>query len=142
MNAYEPDHLAYADMLANYAPRIAMSLTCEEASLRAAEFLGAVDGLINTTAKEAVQSEVDYLWNVFPSRAKTIENYRNLIQVLLAQAVDSQWYCGYPVYSSDQAVEDDETLVSFRRGADDFEVNFIYVRYYDCLLYTSDAADE
>ncbi len=111
-----------------------MSRTREEAKEQAAEFLSVANGLIDAAAKRAVHDEADYLWNVFPSRARTTEKYKELMQVLLAQAVDTQWYFDYPRYGSDQDVREDETLFSFRRGTADFEVHFVYVRYYEHVL--------
>jgi len=131
MNAVKSKHLAYSEVLSLFTPRILMSRSQEETSTHTTDFLIATNGLIDEHAKLVFQEEVEYLWQTFPRKAKTLDNYRKLVQVLLAQAVDFQWFSEYPRYRSDQDVEGDESLCSFRKGATDFEVKFTYVQYYE-----------
>ena len=133
MNADQSDHLAYAEVLALFRPKILMSQSEKEVSAHVADFLSAADGLIDEVARQVIRDEVDYLWTTFPQKVKTTESYRELVQVLLAQAVDFEWYSEYPKYHSDQDVNSDQSLCSFRRGAEDFEVKFTFVQYYDQL---------
>ena len=126
--------LAYAEILSLYLPRIANSRTRKEVLTHAADALNAADGLVDPSTKRAFYDEAEYLYAVFPERARTFRNYQMLAKVLLAQAVDFQWYAGYPRYFSDQQVANDETLYSFRKQDTDFELRFIYVQYHEHVL--------
>jgi hypothetical protein len=125
---------AYAEILSRYLPRIANSRTREEVLAHSADALNAADGLIEPSTKRSFYEEAEYLYIVFPRNARTIENYQMLAKVLLAQAVDIQWYAGYPRYYSDQQVAGDGTLYSFRKREADFEARFIYVQYHEHIL--------
>ena len=130
MAANQPDPVTYAGVLSQYKPKVARAQSLEEASKHAAGFLSEVDGWLDEEVEQAFYKEVEYLWSTFPPRAKELECYRELVQILLAQVVDFTWYGAYPKYRSDQDVHGDETLYSFRRYDEDFEVRFEYVQYY------------
>jgi hypothetical protein len=131
MNDQRLEHLDFYEKLSLYKPRIAKSRTREAASKLAASFLSGVDGSLGLYAKRTFYEEEAYIWATFPAKARTAKNYRKLVQVLLSQSIDSHWYAAYPRYETDLDINNDETLVSFKRGDADFEAQFDYVRYYE-----------
>lgn len=124
------DFVTYSGIFSVYRRRINTSLALEEASTHAAGFLSKVECLFDKDIKKAFYEEVEYLWAAFPSRKRTLEKYKELIEVLLGQAVDFYWYAEYSRYYSDKDVTNDETLYSFRRFNEDFDVKFMYVQYH------------
>ena len=134
MEANRSEPITYAEGLSLYGSRITVSRTRDEASAHAAAFLSTTDSLLVEAAKRAFHNEAEYLWATFPIEARTLENYRKLVLVLLAQAVDFHWYSRHPRYYSERDVTSDVELYSFRRGDADFEVKFVYVQYYGHLL--------
>ncbi len=134
MNTNQPNQLIYSDVLSHFIPRIDGSQNVAEVDTHAAEFLIEMRQLGDPCAENTFHEEAEFLWDTFPPAAKTIARYQMLVRVLLAQAVDSSWYTGYPCYLSSRQVESDNTLVSFERFSEDFDVKFIYVRYYKHIL--------
>ncbi len=124
----------YSEVLSPYRRRIRESRSVEEASAYADDFLDRLNGSFGRDISRELFAEAKHLWAAFPPRAKTIDKHQELVEVLLGQAVDFYWYADSPRYRSDRDVEQDGTLVSFRRHHEDFEVKFIYVQYYGHLL--------
>lgn len=100
----------------------------------AERFLSDYASVLGTDLQAALNDEVAYLWSAFPSRAKSFSKYVEMIDVLLRQVVDVAWYGSYPVHQSDTDVRADDTLVSFARSKEDFDVRFDYVQYYGHIL--------
>jgi hypothetical protein len=125
---------AYAGTFARYKPWIRASSSVEEASTLAARFLSEVDGLVHGHIDRVFYQEASHIWSGFPTQARTLPKYQEVVEVLLGQAVDFYWYGDYPQYRSDRDVDEDKTLCSFRRFSSDFDVKFTYVQYYGHLM--------
>jgi hypothetical protein len=124
----------YSEIFSAYRHRITQSRALEEATLHAAAFLDQVEGMFDGDITIAFYAEVEYLWAIFPAHKRTLEKYKELLEVLLGQAVDFYWYAQYPQYHSYQDVKNDPHLCSFRRFDEDFDVKFMYVQYYRHVL--------
>ena len=124
----------YAEVFSHFRRRIERSATVQEALALATDFLDQFAATIETDVKSAVLEQVAQLWYTFPERVKRHEKYKELITILMGQAVDFYWYADFPQYASEQDVRRDETLYSFRRFNEDFEVKFRYVQYYGHVL--------
>lgn len=75
-------------------------------------------------------AEVEHLWAVFPAHKRSLDRYRELLGILVAQTPDVAWYAAYPRYASPREILADTSLCCFERLRSDFEVKFQYVRYY------------
>lgn len=120
----------YAATLAVYQPEIKNSLDFEAALAHASDFLSNVACLFDKDIAKPFYDQVEYLWAAFPPHLKTLAKYQELIEVLLGQAVDFNWYAGWPQHRTALDVENDESLYSFSRSGPDFDVRFTYVQYY------------
>lgn len=130
----QPNPFIYTKSLSQYKPRIIEARTPDEVLMQAAGFLSGVDSWLDDSMEQAFHEEVAYLWTTFPPREKTLKCYRQMVQILLAQMVDFEWYAAYSRYRSEKDVVGDDTLVSFKRFDEDFEVKFEYVQYYGHIL--------
>jgi hypothetical protein len=124
------DAIRYHATLGPVTERISRSHTANEAVGLAESFLGDSASLLATDAQPPFREEVAYLWSTFPARVKSLSKYQEMLNVLLGQVVDATWYGTYPRYLSDADVQQDDTLVSFTRSREDFDVRFDYVQYH------------
>jgi hypothetical protein len=128
------DAAAYHASLGPVAERIRASETPGQALQLAESFLDSSASRFGADVREPFCDEVAYLWSVFPERLRDLSRYKLMLNVLLAQVVDAAWYGAYPRYASDADVDRDDTLVTFARSKEDFDVRFDYVQYYGHIL--------
>jgi hypothetical protein len=128
------DAIRYRAALGPVTELIGRSHSPREALGLAETFLGDNASLFVTDVHPAFHEEVAYLWSTFPARVKNSSKYRQMINVLLRQVIDSAWYGTYPVHPSDAEIRADDSLVSFARSKEDFDVRFDYVQYHGHLV--------
>lgn len=128
------DLVQYAELYSLYRLLIRQSASPSEALDHATAFLSQVEGMFDKDIASAFHEEVHHLWVTFPARAKNLGKYQELVEVLLGQAVDFYWYAQYPQYATSADVDSDDSLCSFRRFNEDFDVRFMYVQYYEHIL--------
>jgi hypothetical protein len=121
-------------MYSAYKPRIQQSRSTEQAATHAAAFLTQAGCMFDEDITQALHSEAERLWARFPARVRTVEKYKELVQVLLGQAVDFYWYADFPHYQTDHDVKTDGTLYSFGKRDANFDVKFTYVQYFRHIL--------
>ena len=125
------DAARYRADLGPVAERIRRSDTPDEALGLAEAFLEDSASLFGVDIRQPFCDEATYLWSAFPARLKDLGKYQHMLIVLLGQVIDAAWYGAYPRYRDEADVQHDDTLVTFTRSKEDFDVRFDYVQYYE-----------
>ena len=134
MARYDVNLSRYAVCCKVYREKIREAVDLGEVRSHAATFLDRVACLFDRDIENPFYDEVDFLWATFPTHLKTLEKYKELLEVLSGQLVDFYWYADWPQYRSAQDVISDKNLYSFKRSNADFDVRFSYVQYYSHAL--------